>query len=91
MTSSRERALRWKSSANKENNLEEEFIKETLQRLIDLRDQWYAEHAYKFLEESIDDAENHLHDHNLLDRTIAYTDAKKYNDYQRGLHKQGIW
>ena len=99
MTSSRERALRWKSAANKENNLEEEFIEETLQRLIDRREAIYAVYIQEFLElplkamapVAVKFSAEKIATLDLLDRAIAYTLAKRDRDAEREMHERGNW
>ena len=41
--------------------------------------------------EAKQDAEKDLHELNLLDRTIAYVQAKRDRDAEREMHEQGIW
>jgi hypothetical protein len=68
-------------------------IDNTLLDLIDLRERIYAVHIAEYIGEieARQDAEKDLHELDLLDRTIAYVQAKRDRDAEREMHKQGIW
>ena len=74
------------------------IIDNTLQDLIDLRERIYAVRIQEFLETNLyevaegcmDGAES-VATLDLLDRTIAYTLAKRDRDAEREMHEQGNW
>ena len=68
-------------------------IDNTLLDLIDLRERIYAVHIAEYIGETKtrQDAKKDLHKLDLLDRTIAYVQAKRDRDAEREMHEQGNW
>jgi len=64
-----------------------ESIEETLHDLIGMRESIHKANAYRILEVVKHDAEKDLHVLDLLDRTIAYTLAKRDRDAEREMYE----